>query len=160
MAQTDGPPCQAIRPPCIFATRPLPFPTLFPAFSGIAPEFHQARLVWVQLQSEFQQPLPQLLQKQFCLFPVLESQHGVVRVPHDDHLTPRHLLPPRIGPNIEHAMQVEIGKNRRYNRPGHGHRRTGGLIPGQVDRASAPTGQAISGSGGRSAYLRSDARRT
>ena len=35
----------------------LPLPTLCPPYSGIAPEFNQARFLRVQLQPELSQPL-------------------------------------------------------------------------------------------------------
>src|ERR1700730_2563688 len=87
----------------------LLFSPLPPSFSGIAPEFNQACLLWVQFQPELPQPFPQLLQKPFCVFPSLEPQHAVVGVAHDNHLTVRLLLPPCLGPQIQHVMQVEIG---------------------------------------------------
>src|ERR1019366_7831076 len=95
----------------------LPFPTLLPALGGISPEFDQTSFIRVPLQSEFPHPLPQLLQESFCIASVLKSQHSVVGIPHDDHVTLRHLLPPYLGPDIEHIMQVEIGKYRRDHRP-------------------------------------------
>src|SRR5271169_5488268 len=95
----------------------LPFPTLLPPLSGIAPEFHQARLLWMQLQPELPHPLPQFLQELLGFFPVLKPKHRVVRVPHHDHLAARHLLPPCLHPQIEHIMQVEIGKHWRNHRP-------------------------------------------
>src|ERR1700676_4288013 len=63
----------------------LPFFPLLPSFSGIAPEFNQARLLWVQFQPELPQSFPQLLQKPFCVFPALEPEHTVVGVAHDNH---------------------------------------------------------------------------
>ena len=81
---------------------------LLPSFSGIAPEFNQARLLWVQFQPEFPQPFLQLLQKQFCVFFSLEPQHAVVGVAHDNHVTARLLLPPCFCPQIQYVMQVEI----------------------------------------------------
>src|SRR5450432_4398696 len=49
----------------------LPFPSLRPSFSPIAPEFNQSRLLWMQLQSELPHALLQLLQELLGFFPVL-----------------------------------------------------------------------------------------
>jgi hypothetical protein len=95
----------------------LPCPTLVPALGGISPEFDQTSFLRVQFQSELPHPFPQLLQESLCIASVLKSQHSVVGVSHDDHVTLRHLLPPYLGPDIEHVMQVEIGQNRRNHRP-------------------------------------------
>src|SRR6266487_615471 len=82
----------------------LPFPSLLPPLSGIAPELNQARLIWVQFQPELPQPFPQLLQKPICIFPILKSQHSIVSVAYDDHLPARHLPPPCLYPQIEYVV--------------------------------------------------------
>src|ERR1700730_8027753 len=51
----------------------LPFPSLGPPFRGIAPEFDQTRLLWMQLQPEFPHPLLQVRQELLGFFPVLKS---------------------------------------------------------------------------------------
>src|SRR5437764_13602141 len=91
----------------------LSFSPPLPVLDGMPPELDQARLIRVEFQSKFAQPLPQLLQETLCLFSVLKPQHSVVRVAYDDHLALSHLLPPCLHPNIEHVVQIEIGKNRR-----------------------------------------------
>jgi hypothetical protein len=48
---------------------------------------------------------------------MLKPQHCVVRIPHHDDIAVRHLLPPRLHPEIENIVQVEIGKQRRYYCP-------------------------------------------
>src|SRR5712691_5693289 len=94
----------------------LPFPALAPALGGIAPEFDQARLLRMQFQSEFPHAFLQLLQKSLGVFPMLKPQHGVIRIAHDDHIALGYLLPPRLHPEIEYMVQVEICKNRRNHR--------------------------------------------
>ena len=84
----------------------LSFPSLRPPFRGIAPEFDQARLLRVQFQSELPQPFPQVREKPFRFCPMLKPQHCVVRIPHHDDIAVRHLLPPRLHPEIENIMQV------------------------------------------------------
>src|SRR5579863_2667067 len=94
----------------------LPFPTLRPALSGISPKLNQACLLRMQLQPEFPHALPQLLQESLSVFPVLETQHSVIRIAHDDHFAPGYLLPPCHHPQIEYIVQVEVGKDRRNHR--------------------------------------------
>src|SRR3989442_11280535 len=60
----------------------LPFSSLLPSLSGIAPEFNQARLVRVQFQPELPQPFPQLLQELLCFFSMLEPEHGIIGIAH------------------------------------------------------------------------------
>ena len=50
----------------------LSFPTLPPPFSGLAPEFNQARLLWMQLPPELPYPLLQIRQELLGFFPVLK----------------------------------------------------------------------------------------
>ncbi len=69
----------------------------------------------MQLQPEFPHPLPQLLQETIGVLPLLKPQHGVVGISYDDHIA-RCFLPPLVHPEIEHIMQVEIGKYRRNHR--------------------------------------------
>jgi len=91
----------------------LPFSALFPTFSGIAPKLDHARLLRVQFQPELSQPLPKFFQETFCFGPLLEPQHRVVGVAHDDDIAARLLLPPLLHPEIQDVMQVEIRQDRR-----------------------------------------------
>ena len=48
---------------------------------------------------------------------LLEADDDVIRVAHDDHVA-RGLAPsPACGPEIEHVVQVDVGKQRRGHRP-------------------------------------------
>src|ERR1039457_901936 len=91
--------------------------TFLPALGGVTPKLNQARFLWMQLQSEFPQPFPQLHQEPLGFFLVLESQHSVVRVADDNHTARRFLPPPLVYPEVEYIMQVEIGQKRRNHRP-------------------------------------------
>src|SRR5215831_10549541 len=51
------------------------------------------------------------------VLPVLEPQHSIIRIAHDDHVAARPLLPPCVHPQIQGVVQVEIGKDRRNHRP-------------------------------------------
>jgi len=70
----------------------------------------------VQFQPELPHSLLQLLQKPLGVLPLLKPQHSVVAVADHDHVAPRHLIPPYLGPDIEYVVQVEIGKDRRDHR--------------------------------------------
>ena len=47
---------------------------------------------------------------------MLEPQHSIIRVAHDDHIAARSLPPPCSHPQIQGVVQVEIGKDRRNHR--------------------------------------------
>jgi hypothetical protein len=49
----------------------------------------------------------------FRLFSMLEAHHDVIRVPNHDHGSPRLLSTSVFSPQIEHIVQVDIGKKRR-----------------------------------------------
>src|SRR5215471_12825504 len=55
----------------------LPYSTPLPVLSGKAPEFNQARFLRMQLQPEFRQPFPQLLQELLRVLPVLDPSTGM-----------------------------------------------------------------------------------
>src|SRR5215469_17780114 len=65
----------------------VPYSTPLPVLSGKAPEFNQARFLRMQLQPEFRQPFPQLLQELLRVLLVLKPQHGVAR-PRGSHPEP------------------------------------------------------------------------
>src|SRR5712691_5642333 len=81
------------------------------------PEFHQPRLLGVQLQTELREPLTQISQKPLGLRPVLEPHDEVVRVPHDDHVAVDVRLPPPLSPEVERIVQVHVGQERRDAAP-------------------------------------------
>ena len=64
----------------------------------------------MQFQPERPHSFLQIGQKTLGFFPVLKSQHGIVSVSYDDHITARHLLPPCVCPDIEYVMQVMRGQ--------------------------------------------------
>ena len=82
----------------------LPFSSLFPVRFGVPPEFDPARLVRVEFQPEFRQPLPQVGQETVSFLQMLEPEDRVVGVPHHDHVSPRAFLAPDVHPDIEHLM--------------------------------------------------------
>jgi hypothetical protein len=91
----------------------LAFPSSFPVLLGIPPELGPARLVRVQFQSELSQPFFQAFAKTVCVGSPLEAEDDIVRIADDDHLTSRILLAPDIHPEIEHIVEIDVGKERR-----------------------------------------------
>ena len=57
-------------------------------------------------------PLPQVHEKPFRFFPVLETQHSIIGITHHDHIAARLLSTPCVHPQIEYVMQVEISQKR------------------------------------------------
>ena len=81
----------------------LAFPTTSPVRYRPASELDQPRLRPMQLQPELRQPFPEFLQKSFGLGSALESQHEIIRVPHENYPAVRRLLPPGSHPQIENV---------------------------------------------------------
>ena len=44
---------------------------------------------------------------------ILKSHHDVVRKPHDDHVAVRSLPSPRLDPQVEHVVEVDVRQQRR-----------------------------------------------
>ena len=91
----------------------FPFSAPLPVVDRIRTEFQKSRLLGMQLQVE----LPHSLGK-FCPKPVgirfhLEAQHDIVRETHHDDIAVRPLPTPRLDPQIEHIMEVEVSQQRR-----------------------------------------------
>src|SRR3954453_22036485 len=82
-----------------------------------AAELDQAGLVRMQRQRELLQPRAHRVPEAPGVGLVLEADHDVVRVAHDDHVA-RGLAPsPALGPEVEDVVQVEVGEERRDHRP-------------------------------------------
>src|SRR6201987_692512 len=94
----------------------LALPSSFPVLLGIPPELDPARLVRVQFQSELSQPFFQAFAKTVCVGSPLEAEDDIVRIADDDYLTSRILLAPDIHPEIEHIVEIDVGKERRDHR--------------------------------------------
>ena len=67
----------------------------------------------MQRQREFRKPRAQILQELLGLGFVLESQHSVIRITNDDHVTARMALTPLLRPEIENVMEVDISQQGR-----------------------------------------------
>src|SRR5712692_3951906 len=91
-------------------------PTQSPSLGGIAPEFNQARFLWVEFQTELRHALLQFQQQPRSVFSMLKPQHGVVSIADDNHVARCFRPPPLVYPEVEDVMQVEIGQGRRNHR--------------------------------------------
>ena len=73
----------------------------------MAAELDQARLVRMQRQRELLESLTHRVPEAPGIGLVLEADHNVVGIPHDDHIA-RGLAPsPALGPKVEHVVQVD-----------------------------------------------------
>src|SRR6516164_10266729 len=95
----------------------LPFSSSFPVLFGLSPELDPARLVRMQFQSKLPQPLPEVLQKTVGLGLGLESQDHVIGITHDDYVSLGVFLTPRLHPEVEDVMQIDIRQQGREHRP-------------------------------------------
>ena len=71
---------------------------------------------WAVLQSELRQLFLKLTEEPFGIGPVLESGYQIVGVADHNHVPLRHFLAPHFNPQIEHIMQIHVGRQRRYGR--------------------------------------------
>ena len=68
----------------------------------------QTCLLGVQLKVELLETLPKLLQESLGIIPVLESNHDIVNVAHNDDVSSRLTLTPLLDPQIEHIMEIDV----------------------------------------------------
>ena len=68
---------------------------------GVPSELDQPRLLSVQLQTEFREPVAKLDREPLGVLPVLEPHHEVISPTDDDHVTARLPSPPLVSPQIE-----------------------------------------------------------
>ncbi len=109
-----GPPTAVAEPKELEGLR-FPLSSLLSVLGGISPKLQQARLVRVQRQANVPQPLPQDDQELLGVCAVLEPHDEVVQVTHDDHVTTRFSPAPSLGPQIEHLVHIQIGRQRCTN---------------------------------------------
>ena len=78
-----------------------------------AAELDQAGLLRMQRQRKLLQPRAHRVPEAPGVGFVLEADHDVIRISHDDHVA-RGLAPsPALGPEVEHVVQVDVGEQRR-----------------------------------------------
>ncbi len=91
----------------------LPFSTPLSVVGRERTKLQQARFLGMQFQIEllhsFRKFCPKLIGIRF----VPESNDDVVRESYDDHIAVRALLTPRLDPQVEHVMKVDVRQKRR-----------------------------------------------
>src|SRR6267143_707897 len=91
----------------------FPFSTPLPLVDGIRTELQKSRLLGMQFQVElshsFRKFRPELIGIRFAV----ESHHDVIREAHDDDIAVCPLLTPRLDPQIEYVMKIDVGQKRR-----------------------------------------------
>src|SRR6266404_243421 len=91
----------------------FPFSAPLPLVDRIRTELQQARFLGVQFQVEllhsFRKFRPKLIGIRFAL----KSNHDVVRESHDDHLAARALPAPRLDPQVEYVVKIDVRQKRR-----------------------------------------------
>src|SRR5450830_1791336 len=93
--------------------------TLSPTFAigcGKSTKLDQPRLCRIQGQPKFRQPFFHCCQKPSGCFFTLESEHTVISVAHDNHISPCISATPLLRPLIESVMQVDVRQQWRYHR--------------------------------------------
>src|SRR5436190_22646123 len=71
---------------------------LLPLLGGEPSEADQPGLVSVQLKAELREPVAKIRPEPLSVPPILESHHGIVSEPHDDHVTAGMPNPPLVSP--------------------------------------------------------------
>src|SRR5437899_6352466 len=91
----------------------FPFSTPLPLVDGIRTKLQKSRLLGMQFQVEllhsFRKFRPKLIGIRFAV----ESHHDVIREAHDDTIAMCPLLTPRLGPQVEHVMKIDVSQQRR-----------------------------------------------
>src|SRR5271157_2438640 len=81
-----------------------------------AAELDQAGLIRMELQSELLEPSSHRIEKTASVVLMLEAQHQIVGVSHDNHVAGSLAPSPAFGPEVENVVPVDVGKQRRYHR--------------------------------------------
>src|SRR5208337_1692051 len=91
----------------------LPFSAPLPVVDRKRTKFQQPRLLGMQLQVELPHSLGEFCPKLVGIRFHLEAQHDIVSETHDDYVPVRPLPTPRLDPQIEHVMKIDIGQQGR-----------------------------------------------
>src|SRR5580692_6729922 len=91
----------------------LPFSAPLPVSRRVRSELQKPRFVRMQFELELPESLGKFRQEPLGIRFVLEPNHDVVRVPHDDHIAVRLLSTPCLSPQIEDVMEVDVRQQRR-----------------------------------------------
>src|SRR5438552_8631218 len=95
----------------------FPFSALLPVFGRERSELQQSRFLGMKLQAELSHSLDQFCPEPYGIRFRLEAHHDIVSKPHDDHVTAGLFPTPRLGPQIEHIVKINVGQQRRDHAP-------------------------------------------
>src|SRR5215469_2540066 len=91
----------------------FPFSAPLPVLDRKRTELQKSRLLGMQFQVELSHSLGEFRPKLVGIRFHLKAKHDVVRETHHDDLTVSALPTPRLNPQIEHVMQVDVSQQRR-----------------------------------------------
>src|SRR5467141_886159 len=91
----------------------LPFSTPLPVVDRKRTKFQQPRFLGMQFQVELLHSFRKLRPKLIGIRFALESNHDVISKSHHDHIAVRPLLTPRLDPQVEYVMKIDVGQKRR-----------------------------------------------
>ena len=80
----------------------------FSSFDRITAELDQTRFPLVQLQAELGEPRAEFFQTRRCLAVVLETDHEVIRITHNNHIAAAAVLSPPLDPQVKHIVQEYV----------------------------------------------------
>ena len=106
----------------------LPFSAALPVADRKRTKLQQARFLGMQFELELSESLLQFRLEPFGIRLHLEAHHDVIGEAHDDHVAARPLLTPRLDPQVEDIMEVDVRQERRND---------GLNAKGNVDRVGA-----------------------
>src|SRR5882724_8540727 len=91
----------------------FPFSTPLPLVDRIRTELQQPRLFGMQFQVELPHSFGEFCSELIGIRFVPESNHDVVCESHDDDIAVRALLTPRLDPQVEYVMKIDVRQKRR-----------------------------------------------
>src|SRR5580700_5884712 len=91
----------------------FPFSAPFPVVDRKRTKFQQPRFLGMQFQVELPHSLSEFRPELFGIRFALESNHDIVCKSHGDDITVRPLSTPRLDPQVEHVMKIDVRQKRR-----------------------------------------------
>src|SRR6266571_2591695 len=95
----------------------LPLATLLPVFGRVWAEFQELRFLGMQLEAELPEPFGELRPESHSVRLVLKAKHNVIREPYDDDVAAGPLPAPRLDPEVECVVEVDVRQERRRAAP-------------------------------------------
>src|SRR5258707_849943 len=95
----------------------FPFSALLPVFGCERSELQQPRFLRMQFQTELPHSFDKFRPEPYAICLRLETHHDIVGKPHDDHVTAGLFPTPRLGPQVEHIMEIDVSQQRRGHSP-------------------------------------------